>query len=305
MGLDEPENAEGPNVDYIWCDEYRLVGGSGPSAKGKQETAWRVINRRLRGSIPNRYPVGLWFTTTPDAPGSVTHGKFEDPKTRIKNSVVYRWSIYDNPYLRESYLREIEASHSGGLADRFIYGRFATVASGSFAFDYTVHVKGDEWFRREFKRVVYGVDFGWSNPSAIVAVGLDGDGRAYVLDEFYQNRVSDEALLEEAIELNSTYGKGYFRCDRSEPKTIQVLKKGVRAVADESKRDDGIREIGGRFKVQGDGKPRIYIHERCTNLIAELQVYDAERKEYDHAVDALRYALTTRKRSYGARFVNR
>lgn len=296
MGLDEPENAEGPNVDYIWCDEYRLVGGSGPSAKGKQEIAWRVINRRLRGSVPNKYPVGLWITTTPDAPGSVIHGKFENPKTRIKNSKIYRWSIYDNPYLRESYLREIESSHSGGLAERFIHGRFATVASGSFAFDYSIHVIPNDLIDvpSEFKRGVHGVDFGWSNPSAIIAVGVDGDGRAYVVDEFYQTRVSDETLLSEARALKEEHRDWVFYCDRSEPKTIQYLQAGgIVARADESKRDDGIREVGGRFTVQGDGKARIYIHERCTNLIAELQVYDAERKEYDHAVDALRYALSS------------
>ena len=125
-------------------------------------------------------------------------------------------------------------------------------------------------------------------------VGLDGDDRAYVLDEFYQNRVSDDILVQEARILMEKYGKGRFICDRSEPKTIEKLNRGtdetegVRADPDKSKRDDGIREVGGRFKVLGDGKARLYIHERCTNLIAELQVYDAEKKVYDHAVDALR-----------------
>jgi len=32
-------------------------------------------------------------------------------------------------------------SHSGGLAERFIYGRFANVAAGSFQFDTSIHVR--------------------------------------------------------------------------------------------------------------------------------------------------------------------
>ena len=49
--------------------------------------------------------------------------------------------------------------------------------------------------------------------------------------------------------------------------------------------------VDGRFPIAGDGRPRIYIHCDCINLISELLVYDEKRKKFDHAVDALRYAL--------------
>ena len=104
VGLDDPEMAEGPNVDWIWADEFRLVGGSGPSARRKQETAWKVFIRRLRGSRPGN-ETGLWITTTPDAPGSVLYEKFEDPVKRSPNSKVYRWGIDENTFLSEEYGR--------------------------------------------------------------------------------------------------------------------------------------------------------------------------------------------------------
>ena len=34
-----------------------------------------------------------------------------------------------------------------------------------------------------------------------------------------------------------------------------------------------------------------YISPECVNLIEELQIYDAEVKEHDHATDGLRYGL--------------
>ena len=40
--LDDPERAEGPNIDFIHVDEARLIK--------KFKTAWQVIQRRLRGS---------------------------------------------------------------------------------------------------------------------------------------------------------------------------------------------------------------------------------------------------------------
>jgi len=282
IGLDEPESAEGPNVDWIWSDESRLIH--------KIETSWQVWERRLRGSVPGRYPVGIWLTTTPNEPNSFLFNLFENPKTKLANSKVYRWGIDDNPYLTAEYRAEVKRAHTGGFYKRFVEGVFAPVGVGSFDFDSTVHVV--ESLPSEFRRVVCGVDFGWSNPSCIVAVGFDGDGRAYVLDEFYQSRVHVDALAEEAKDMVRRFGFNAFTCDSSEPRTIDELNiAGLNASPNKSKREEGIREIGGRLKRESDGKPRLFISSRCVNLISELQVFDEARKENDHAVDALRYAL--------------
>ncbi len=285
IGLEDPESAEGPNTDWIWADEPRLMR--------HLDTAWQVWVRRLRGSSAKYREVGgIWLTTTPDAPGSFLHKTFEHPVTRLQNSRVYRWGIDDNPHLSEAYRQAVKQAHSGGLAERFVYGRFAAVASGSFAFDYTVHVKAPSEIPTHWMEMRYGVDFGWTNPSAIVAVGLDGDGRAYVLDEFYRSQVRTCDLVSELQGMIARHGPGKVVCDRSEPGTIDALRRaGIPAQADSSKREDGIRALGSRFQKQGDGRPRIYVSPSCVNLISELQTYRADVKENDHAVDALRYAI--------------
>lgn len=70
------------------------------------------------------------------------------------------------------------------------------------------------------------------------------------------------------------------------------------ATGAKSKREDGIRDIGSRLQLSGD-RYRLYIHRRCVNLTSELQSYDPSKKERDHAVDALRYALSEVGRSSG------
>ena len=287
--LEEPEMAEGANVDWIHVDEAQYIPHF--------DEAWDVILRRLRGSgKQSRNVQGAWVTTTPPPllPSDRLYAFFEDPEKRNQYAKVYRWSLYDNPYLPEIYKRDITASHTGNLAKRFIEGLFAPAGVGSFDFDSTVHeVKQVE--KQTVKVVVYGVDFGWTNPSAIVCVGFDGDDRAYILDEFYQNRTQTETLVQELKEMQAQYGEGPVVCDSSEPQTIDMLcKAGLVAQGNTSKREDGIHELGGRFHVQGDGKPRIYVSSKCVKWISEVMVYNAEVKENDHAIDATRYAIMSR-----------
>jgi phage terminase large subunit len=172
------------------------------------------------------------------------------------------------------------------------------VGTGSFPFDSSIHIRENP-DKRLFREIRNGVDFGWTNPSAIVVVAYDYDGRVWVLDEFYKNQTSAADLLEKLNEFATLHGKGEVICDGSEPESIAKFKAGVpersllpvRASAYPHKREDGIRELGSRFEKTGDGLPRIFISSRCINLISELLEYKVDVKERDHAVDALRYAL--------------
>jgi hypothetical protein len=303
VGLDKPESAEGMNLDWAWLDEARLVP--------KLESARQSILRRLRGSgasapLDKHVPpnaVGLWVTTTPDAPLSDLFNFFEHPEKRNPESRVYRVTLDDNAEnLPPEFVAEMKRSHSGGLYDRFILGRFAAVTGGAFEFDHMIHAQGVS--PPELKEVIYGLDFGWRNPSAVIAVGFDGDNRAYVLDEVYATQLSEEALIMEIRQLQERWGESTLWCDSSEPRTIASLQHaGLDARGNKSKREDGIREIGGRLKDAGDGRRRLYVSPDCVNLIEELQLYDPEKKEHDHAVDALRYAVMGAK-GYGELMVD-
>jgi hypothetical protein len=288
--LENPEMAEGPNIDVVHLDEGRLVR--------QFDLAWKTILRRIRGSIPGRYPTGAFITTTPNAPGSGLYKFFEDPLSKDPQSKVYRWSIFDNPYLTKEYIDSIVRSHTKGLADRFIYGRFAQVGGKTFTFDSTLHVR--EITKDLLTEVRYGVDFGWTNPACILVVGLDHDGRMWVLDEVYGSQLPTEKLIEALQDFYSCYGRGRIICDPSDPETIEMIRRaGLTVEGNKYKREDGIRELGSRFTIQGDGKPRLFISSRCVNLIGELAEYDENVKENDHAIDAMRYTISIRRRMHG------
>lgn len=284
VSLTDPENAEGANIDYAHIDEARLIHHFNLS--------WLTVIRRLRGSGRCKVSVdpGIWITTTPDTPGSELFNAVENPITKSPNCRLYRWSIYDNPKLPKDFITEIVRTHTGGFADRFVYGRFAAVGAGSFGFDATIHLR--EIDPRLLKEIRYGVDFGWTNPTAIVALGYDGDGRVWVFDEVYQRQMRQEDIVQALIELRQKYGEGEVLCDPSNPETIDALRRAeLNASGYHAKREDGLREFGGRFAKAGDEQPRIFVSKLCVNLTSELLEYREDVKENDHAVDATRYAL--------------
>jgi len=287
--LEEPEFAEGSSIDVAMLDEAQYMR--------KFAEAQDVVLRRLRGSGKTQQDITQSIVTTtppPLLPDCRLYDFYENPETRNKDSKVYRWSMLENIHLTETYKQEMLATHHGSLAKRFVEGLFAPAGIGSFDFDSTIH-ELKNICNVDIREVVYGVDFGWTNPSAVICVGFDYDDRAYILDEFYKNRTQTETLIQEIKQMQQEHGEGQVICDSSQPQTIDMLcKAGLMASGNTSKREDGIAELGSRFYVQGDGKPRLYVLSKCVKWISEVMVYDAEVKENDHAIDATRYAIMSR-----------
>lgn len=285
LSLDSPESAEGSSVDWVYIDEARLVDNFGQ--------AFRSIASRLRGSghcLTKK--LGLWITTTPNQIGSYMYNFFVDPQSKDPASKFYQWKTLENVHLPEKYRDSMVGLHQGYHASSFLEGKFVSVGNLTFDFDVKRHLIDELPNTDIFKNCVFGVDWGWTSPSCILAVLLDGDKRAYVVEEYYKTKASTEELIEAATKMHKRWGEGRFYCDKSNPEYInKFVEAGLRAYPNKKGRQDGVMELGSRFADAGDGKPRIFISSKCQNLIRELQGYVEENKKDDHAVDALRYAL--------------
>jgi len=184
-------------------------------------------------------------------------------------------------------------------------------------FDEQVHVDRFEPMR---SAVTYGaVDFGFVDPFVVLAIQHDADGRIYVLDEYWHERMTP---AEHAKRIRDHFerpeGAGavpeFLDCDPRDPAAIKELRQAdwsAKAAPGLDKRrlgenpiQWGIWQIKRLLEVREDGLPRLMVHRRCRNLIQEFNTYeyeDAESKRREqpkdascHGLDALRYHVVSR-----------
>jgi PBSX family phage terminase large subunit len=252
------------------------------------ERARQIAEQRLR---VGRYPNGF-ITTTPKGKNWV-YDRFHPDGSDYSDDVanVLGVSTQANPHLPADYREEIVEEYDGRFYQQEVEGAFVGFEGLVYPwFNEQTHVvssQPDRW-----DRVVYGVDWGFSNPSGALASAYRGD-QSIVLDEVYETRLTDDDLADEVVGLQEQYGEGVVYCDPAEPGSIETFRrKGLDAVDADNDVTPGIKHVSG---LEDD----LRVHEAAQNLINEFGMYqyrdggdsDKVRKENDHAMDALRYAL--------------
>ena len=211
----------------------------------------------------------------------------------------FHFTSYDNPNLPTE---ELDKAKLELTEDRFAQEYLAdfrkTEGLVYKEFDRSRHIfEGEISNEAEY---IAGIDFGFTNPCAVIHIKRDYDNNYFVVGEWYQQGRTDEQIGDyiRSCNFNVIYP------DPENPSAISVLSaKGIN-VAEVIKGKDsvmnGINRVRNLFK-----RNKLKIHKDCINLISELETYSyPERrpnsneqenpvKENDHAMDALRYAIMT------------
>jgi phage terminase large subunit len=275
-GLDDPAKLKSANVNYIWIEE----------ATELVEEDYRQLTLRLRRETTNIKPNQIWLSCNPISIHSWVKKLIES------GEAVVNYSTYkDNPFLSAEYTTGLEQLKN---IDEQFYQIYTLGQWGE--------LKGlvlQNWEigggARDVKNTVYGLDFGYTSPSALVEVKIDDEGVIWVDELLYQTHLTNPELIDlikglvGGSEINDK-----IWCDSAEPDRIQEMRKaGLNARA--AKKDI----IGGINCLR---TKRIKISARSINLIDELRNYkykvgkDGQQLEEpvgfaDHAIDALRYAV--------------
>ena len=169
-----------------------------------------------------------------------------------------------------------------------------------FRRDYHLYDENSDNKPRNVINTIAGVDFGFTNPAAVISIHKDFDGSYWVYDEWYKRGKTDKQIAEyvSMCRFNDVYPDPESPSAIQEMQTLGVNCKEVIKNKDSIK--NGISKIRALFKQN-----KLHIHKRCENLIMELETYaypekrpdhneeENPIKENDHALDALRYALYT------------
>ena len=279
---DAIETLRGQYFDFIVMDEV-----------AQYKNFWNSWHEVLRPTLTDRRGRVLFIST----PKGFNH--FYDLYTEEQKDKDYKsfhFTSYDNPHLP---VEELDKAKEELTEDRFAQEYLAD-------FRKTEGLVYKEFLRdkhvttqtpKNITDTILGIDFGYTNPAAILPIKIDQDQNFWIAEEWYKSRQTTEQIAEQALLYKST------KCypDPAEPDRIEILRKAGLNCREVSKDIvagvDHVREL---FK-QG----RIHIHPDCKNLIMELETYrypdkkpdhnEEEKpiKENDHCLDALRYALYT------------
>lgn len=277
-GWESIETLRGQYFDFIVIDEVASM-----------RNFWLHWQEVVRPTLTDRIGQCMFIST----PKGFNH--FYDLfNTKDEDYQSFHFTSYDNPYIPSE---EIDKAGKEIPEDRFAQEYLAdfrkTEGLVYKEFDRNRHVSEDK--PKTVSDTILGIDFGYTNPSSIIPIKIDGDNHYWIQEEYYKTGQTTEALAEQAKLYKST--KVY--ADPAEPDRIEILRKYGLNCRDVSKDIvagvDRVREL---FKQN-----RIHIHPDCKNLIHELETYrypdkkpdqnEVEKpvKDKDHALDALRYAL--------------
>lgn len=201
----------------------------------------------------------------------------------------------DNQFLEQAIIDALEARKGDGTNNFWrVYGLGELGVAEGLVFN---NFEQGEFDIHGFGKYINGLDWGFSNdPFAFVRCAIEND-TLYICEEVYQRGLlnKDSAAMVKPIVRNEAVW-----CDSAEPKSIQeYISLGVNAKS--VKKGPGSIESGIK-KIQTFRN--VIIHKNCVNTYGEFKNYQWKKDKsgnqmpepetgFDHAIDAIRYALST------------
>lgn len=303
-GLDDPLKVTSVTVDvgslcFLWIEEaYEIMS----------EADFDMLDESIRGEVPKGHFKQITLTFNPWNERHWIKRRFFDKKDKdvlaiTTNYTCNEWldrsdlNVFER--MKENNPRRYQVAGLGnwGIVDGLIYENFE---ERQFTLEDV----------KDYKTVA-GLDFGYTNdPTAFFIGFLDKkDSILYVWDEMYSKGLSNKKIYENIK--NMGYSKEKITGDSAEPKSIDELKGYGLRIKGAKKGKDSI--LNG---IQWIQDLKIIIHPRCNNFLTEISNYQWDKDkfgkalnrpidDFNHLLDAMRYALEDDIQSKTIKAVNR
>jgi phage terminase large subunit len=199
----------------------------------------------------------------------------------------YTTTYVDNPYLPKEMVEAIEALKEKNPKYWTIYGKGEYAPNDKAIFEFELCDSHDADF------LAFGIDFGMSDPTALVAVYKSGD-RIYLEELIYEKGLVTKDIADKLSKLDITKSQEIW-ADSAEPRLIEELYRMGFNIKPVTKGKDSIN-----FGIQTMKNYKIFIDKKSQNLINEMYSYqyasdkygyvtDVPEGGFDHLIDAARY----------------
>lgn len=297
-GLDDPMSITSITVEkgylcWCWFEEAFQV---------MNEDDFNKIDMSIRGELPRGYFKQITLTFNPWSEKHWLKKRFFDTKDSeiLALTTTYKCNEFlgeDDRNIFEKMKKSnprrysIEGQGNWGIAEGLIYENWE-----EREFDYK------EIIKRKNVVSAFGLDFGYTNdPTAFICCLVDKDAKElFIFDEHYQKAMTN-SMIAEMIKYKG-FNKERITADSAEPKSIDEIKRlGINRIRAATKGRDSI--LNGIQFIQDY---KVYVHPKCQNTLIEFSNYVWDTKEgqvinkpiddYNHLMDALRYAVEDLKK---------
>jgi len=294
-GLDKPEKLKSiERPTGFWLEEATRF-----TRADRQQ-----VNLRMRGNL-GTYKQTM-YTYNPDTVACSLykdhHKPLENAYTgwgvgRDDNRYFHHSTWRDNRFLDQDYIDELERIKE---VDEDYWNVYSEGMWGSrrhliYAGSYRVG-DADEW-PEVYDERVYGMDFGFNNPTALVEITI-ADGIPHVRQVIYDRKLTNTQLIAMMDDREVDKRVTIF-ADSAEPARIEEIGQAGYDIrpATNAKKPNAVRA-----RIDHVRRSRMVIHPDSTDLIDELETYkwkldkdeeplDEPVKFMDHACNATEYGL--------------
>ena len=291
-GLDDVEKLksitpENGVLERVWIEEATEV---------KRE-AFLQLKKRLRGRTDKHK--GIILTFNPVLKSHWIYKEFfADCWDESKNTysddrkLIVKTTYKDNNYLTPDDVYELEHEADQYFYNVYTLGNWGILGNLIYKNWSTADLSG---IVHTFDNVVNGLDFGFSNPNALIRAHISEKSKTiYVFQELCKRGQTYDSLI---ADVKRICGNGIVTCDNEDSRGLFMLQTaGIKAVPAKKGADsvlNGITWLSGY---------KIVIDISCQEFINEIQQYHWQEdkdgnvlekpvKKKDHLLDALRYAV--------------
>lgn len=277
-GLDDAEKIKSTEWDYIFAEELTDF----------TQDDFEMLNLRLKRSGGGNPQLFGAFNPI-DAFHWIKTEYYDKPTDRMAfHHSTYRHNPFVNEATKENYSKLKDQNNTLWLI--YSEGEWGALESLIYS-NYIV----DETFPTSFDEIIYGYDFGFSNPSAIVEIGVL-DNEFYAKELLYEPELTSGKFVNKLDELGISKTAQQFGDSNRTDYIDEIYNAGYNVRGAEKGAGSVITGIDVVKKC------KLHILSSSLNLLKEIRAYSFKKDRNDHVIDepvkfndhlmdALRYAI--------------
>jgi len=275
ISMDVAEKKKGTKRDYLWLNE---------ATEFDYEDYFQL-------SIRTSEKIVLDYN-----PAYEFHWIYDKVLTR-QDAVMIHSTYQDNAFLEKTLVDEIERLKDIDENYWKIYGLGEKGQTKAIIFN-NWKLVDDFPHPDTLDEVLFGIDFGYNNPSSLIQIGVKDKINIYVKQLLYARYLTNTDLITQVKELIPDHWKQkIIKADSAEPDRIEEIKRAGFYIEGSKKGKNSIKD--GIDVVK---RKVLYITKDSSELLKEIRSYkwkedkdgkilDEPVKFNDHAISAMRYAI--------------